>query len=225
MSVSECVGLLSFDYAQINVTIQQRSADIFPSRHPSAVYTRLSQFKHSAWSKTLRPAANQSDNVPWQQREERGRWSWQIRIYVVTAVRCHSWAHYVHVFMKWWACNCRTTSLWACVCVCPFESERKLKQNKWFEMVINISLLLVSTAQSFLRRAADSVSGVVDDGRREQKPTWAAPNCTAGTDAHTHTSTHTHSFMRLELLRTNGGWGKMSNKWPGTELNSGHWNN
>lgn len=112
-----------------------------------------------------------------------------------------------------------------CVCVCPFERERKLKQNKWFEMVINISLLLVSTAQSFLRRAADSVSGVVDDGRREQKPTWAAPNCTAGTDAHTHTSTHTHSFMRLELLRTNGGWGKMSNKWPGTELNSGHWNN
>lgn len=57
------------------------------------------------------------------------------------------------------------------MCVCPFESERKLKQNKLFEMVINISLLLVSTAQSFLRRAADSVSGVVDDGRREQKPT------------------------------------------------------
>lgn len=57
------------------------------------------------------------------------------------------------------------------VCVCPIGRERKLKQNKFFEMVINILLLLVSTAQSVLRRAADSVSGVVDDGRREQKPT------------------------------------------------------
>ena len=56
---------------------------------------------------------------------ERGRWSWWIRIYVVTAVQCHFWAHYVAPFMKRWVIHCR-------VFVCAWDKEWASTLNSCF---------------------------------------------------------------------------------------------
>lgn len=105
-------------------------------------------------------------------------------------MQCHFRAHRVRALMKRCASHCRLAHYWPC----SRESEWLSAVNDSKEMCVRF----VSTAQSLLCGSADCVWGVVDDGRGEQEPSWAAPNCTAGTNAHTHT--HKNLLFASALL-------------------------
>lgn len=141
--VCECIELLSFDYAQINLAIQPRSVDISPLHIHQQSTQRCrnsSSIINTRRSKTLRPATNQSGKVPWQQRERESgeREGDHDRSGFMSLLQCSVTSEHIVSGLLW---NYRlVTADWLIMCVLERkrERERMSKDSNFFKMVINI---------------------------------------------------------------------------------------
>lgn len=186
--VSVCMELLSFDYTQINVAIQPRSIDISPlyiHQHSTQCCRNSCCNINARHDQKLcgQQPINQANCRGSTERgvgggdHDRSRFMLLLQCSVTSKLIVSGLLWYDKVVTADWLITVCVLSLksWSTLCVC-----------------------FVSTAQSFLCGAADGISGVVDDGCGEQKPSWAAADRTAGI-----WHTHTHKIQKKMCMKHN----------------------